>query len=264
MKKAYIFLLHILICVGGAYGQTGINTEAPQQQLHIAGTTSNTPIGSSGISVVKPTIRIDGLNNTNNSALYTASPSLLQAVSATQSGDLLLTSEYAIPLAVTALGTDEITAPLTLTTPPVTNPPGNNTSITIDGVLKTYTFTLKQKSMVHFLASVSVSAYRTGTTTLIVDGVPRAYHVHFRFSNTPAGSGINTGSQFGTDGNSYSNGTSGGSTGDMYAVPESYLILPAGTYTVQLVARLFGNDYDFTGVIGSGTADMVSIIATPL
>jgi len=261
MKRIYIFLLFAIICTINLYGQTnltGINTTAPQQQLHVAGTTSSTQIGSTGVFLVKPTIRIDGLNNTNNSTLYTSSPSQIQSVSVTQNGDLILSADYPIPVVATSLGTDEITSLVTLNAPGTNG--GNNPSI--EGALKTYTFTLTRTSMVHFLASVSVSVYNTAGATLI-DGTDRAYHAVFKFTAAPAGVAINV--NFGQDGSSYVNSTNlGGVSGNMYVQPESYMVLPPGNYTLQLTGRIFGNDYAFRAIFGQGSADMVSIIATPL
>lgn len=273
MKKIPIFLLFILGCTVRIYGQgpTGINTKTPLQQLHVAGTSSSGTVGATGIQLIKPTILIEGLSKAKNPAIYaipavlSAAPlsltgTVVQPVSVTQDGDLLLNSRLPIPLVATALGTDELPTPI-----PVTEvPDGNNSS---ELLLKAYTFTLTQRSMVHFLASVSVSVYVSGSTSL-TDGINRAYHAVFKFTSTVPAGLVTTNVNFAQDGASYTN-TSGTTSGDMYLQPEAYLVLPKGTYTVQLVGRIFGYDLPARAVFGQGSvaqnnADMVSIIATPL
>lgn len=294
MKSTYLLWLLIVTSIANGYGQgpTGINTNTPQQQLHVAGTSDKpgTQIGTSGIYTIKPTIRIDGLNKANNNAVngpyalpllltmppysWTAS-SWVQPVSVTQDGDLLLSRDYVIPLIATQVGSDALTA-TSFTAPGAPNPaPG----VSIDGTLTGgtgYTFTIKQTCMVHFMASVSVSIYQAGaagSTVLLTDGVNRAYNVFFRFTSAsftnPSGNpALITGAtgfyQFGTEGNSYVNANTTGIAGDMYINPEAYLVLPPGTYNVDLWGRFFGYDYSFNAIVGGGTEDMISIMATPL
>lgn len=233
-------------------GLTGINTLTPQQQLHIAGTSSSTQIGTSGINVVKPTIRIDGLNNTNNAALYSASPSLVQDVFITQNGDLVIGDNAPKVVVATALGTDEIPTAVTL------NDAGTNAGATT--VLKTYTFTLTQSSLVNFLGSISISVFNSSGGSLI-DGVNRNYSAFFRFTTAPAGVTVNQ--RFGNNGASYTNNIAGSSAGIMYMQPETSLVLPAGSYTVELAGGIYGGSEAFRAIMGGGT-DMVSIVVLPL
>lgn len=292
MRNSVLFWLIPIFYAATGYGQglTGINTinTVPSQQLHVKGTftPASTQIDTSGIYVVKPTIRIEGLNRTNNTSFaytlpsllttapYSAAPytwpaSLIQPVSVTQDGDLLLSRDYVLPLIATKLGTDALTA--TTLTSPLPNPaPGTAAEGSLTGGVG-YSFTLNQTCMVHFMASVSVSIYQSGgaaAKTILTDKMNKAYHVHFRFLSKPVASTVVIGTaannQFGTDGNSYTNTNSGGSPGDMYANPEAYLVLIPGTYKVDLIGRLFGYQFSCDAVFGGGAEDMVSIIATPL
>ena len=239
------------------YGQTGINTvsTSPQQALHVNGTSVSSQIGTSGVYLVKPTIRIEGLNNTNNT-VASGSTSLVQHVSATQDGDFILSNDYVAPLVATNLGTDEITTAVTINV---------TTTGLVTGVLKTYSFTLNQPSAVHFLATVSVSVYDSSGAVL-TDNINRVYRSWFNFTAAPAGVTIST--PFGHNGYSYTNNSSTGSTGNMYLQPEAYLVLPKGNYTFQLigvaVGSASGDIYPCRAIFGQGAADKVSVIATTL
>ena len=235
-------------------GLTGINTFTPQQQLQVSGTTSSTQIGTSGIFVVKPTIRIEGLNNTNNS-VASSSTSLAQPVDVTQNGDIILSPNLAISLITSSLGTDAITSAVT-----VSPADGTVTSAT----LKTYTFTLNQTAMVHFLASVSTSVFNTSGSRL-GDSNNKICFSSFRFTAVPPGSGIAINTSFGSDSFNYINTSIlAGATGNFYLQPESYLVLPPGTYTLILLGQAYGESYDFNAVFGQAADDMISIVAIPL
>lgn len=257
MRIKLFFLLFNLVYIVNIYGQTGINTVSttPQQALHVNGTSVSSQIGTSGVYLVKPTIRIEGLNNTNN-AVASGSTSLVQHVSATQDGDFILSNDYVAPLVTTNLGTDEITTAVTINV---------TTSGLIIGVLKTYSFTLNQPSAVHFLASVSVSVYDSSGAVL-TDNINRAYRSYFNFTAAPTG--VTTNSPFGHNGYSYTNNNLTGAVGNMYLQPESYLILPKGNYTVDLVGGAAGSGTSTINVLraifGQAGSDMVSIIATAL
>lgn len=255
MKNRYIFLLLILIFMSRMYGQSGINTSntTPSQNLQVAGVSASTQIGASGVYVVAPTIRIDGLNKANNS-LAAASTSILQPVSATQDGEFILSNDFAIPLVATNLGTDEL--------PTVVNVDAVN-GLTASGIIKTYSFTLDQPSAVHFLAAISVSIYDINGS-LLTDKINRIYRCVFNFTLAPSGVTINT--PFARSGYSYTNGNSNGFSGSMYLQPEDYQVLPKGSYTVQLIGYVSGGTTNapitsVRGTFGEGGSDMVNITA---
>lgn len=253
MKKiTFLFILVLARMV--IYAQSGVNTTTPQQQLQVSGATSSTPIGTAGIKLVNPTIRIDGLNNTNNTVAKNSS-SVVQPVDVTQDGDFILSPNLAIPLFSNLPGTDAINPAVTVTT---------TDTLFKSLTLKTYTFTLNQTSMVHFLASVSASVFNTSGTRA-GDGKNKICSSTFRFTSAPAGSGIALNTSFGTEMFDYYNtSTTIGTTGNMYLQPEAYLVLPPGSYTVILLGQALGSSFTFSAVFGQGTDDMVSIVATPL
>lgn len=257
MRIKLFFVLFNLVYIVNIYGQTGINTfnASPQEALHVSGTSVSSQIGTSGIYLVKPTIRIDGLNNINN-VVASGSTSLVQQVSATQDGDFILSNDYVTPLVATNLGTDEITTAVTINV---------TTAGLATGVLKTYSFTISQPSVVHLLASVSVLVYNSSGAVL-TDNINRAYRCYFNFTVAPSDVSIN--SPFGHNGYGYTNGSLTGAVGNMYLQPEAYLILPKGNYTVDLVGGAAGSGLAPTNplraIFGQGGSDMVSIITKAL
>jgi len=242
-----------------AQTQTGIGTAAPAQALHVtAGTTSPTTLKTtlSGdlIKLVTPTVRIDGLNKTNNTVANSSS-SLVQAVSVTQNGDFILSPEFAVPLVAATLGTDMIT---TIT---LNNPSG---SLFASTTLKSYTFTLAQTSLVHILSSISVSALNS-SDNILTDNANRICGVEYTFSAAPAG--VSTNSYFGDDGYNYANGVNlglNGVSGKMYVQPEAYMVLPKGTYTLLVWGWTYVEEWPMHARFGEAADDMVSVTAFPL
>ncbi len=92
MKKRLLLLTCSLLPVM-TYSQVGINTSDPQQALHVSGTPtpySTAPnVGTTTVKVIEPTIRIEGLNATNNPA-HSSDVNSLQRVYASKDGDLML------------------------------------------------------------------------------------------------------------------------------------------------------------------------------
>ena len=258
MKRIIIAL--ILVPVNMAlYAQAGINTTVPQQRLHVSGATSSTQVGTSGIYLVQPTMRIDGLNNANNS-VSKGSTSLVQAVDVTQNGDLILTPNAPIPLFYTNPGTDALPSSDTITMHSIA---ADTTAV--PATLGTYSFNLNQTSLVHFLASISSAVYDT-LGKVLTDTKNRICFTVFRFTSVPAGSGITTNLSFGVDSYTYINtqATLTGVSGNMYSEPDAYVVLPPGSYTVVILGETYGAYFPFRAVFGLANNDMVSIVATPL
>jgi len=257
MKKILISLLFTLTgFMTYAQTQTGIGTAAPAQALHVtAGATSSTTLKTTltgdAIKLVTPTVRIDGLNKTNNT-VASASSSLVQAVSATQDGDFILSPEFAVPLVAATLGTDMIT---TIT---LNNPSG---SLFASTTLKSYTFTLAQTSLVHILSSISVSALNS-SDNILTDNANRICGVEYEFSAAPTG--VSTGTYFGDDGYNYTNGGNSGVSGKIYVQPEAYMVLPKGTYTLLVRGWTYVEQWPMHARFGEAADDMVSVTAFPL
>lgn len=254
MKSFLLIILAALSVPFFSYAQgnikSGIGTANPQQALHIAGPTSApVAVGNTGVLLVKPTVRIDGLNSTNNTA-HNASDGAnsLKRVYASQNGDLVLVNAAQESLSNQQFGDGTI----------------SNSSITSllgagieSPALKTQSFTLTEPSVVNITASLNVQL-----SAILTDGTAKLYGAYFRFSAVPAASGISTTANFGRNEKSYTNTQATGTTGDFMITPRADLVLPAGTYTVNLYGYMQGGALTFTVNFANSTNGGENLIIT--
>ena len=246
MKNILLLILGMTIGVN-AFCQAGIDTLSPQQMLHVNGAPStSTAVGTTGKFLVTPTVRVGGLNQTNNPA-QPASPAISTLpLYATVSGDLVIGSRgqrVVQSLAgANAIPVDSITVP------------SGTAGITV--TLYTVTFTLNQPALVYFAADVAF-AFTTSpsSSASITDGQAKSAGLEFTFSSVPAGSGIPTGSYFaaviqpfmqsGFNGTNPFGPTGVVPDGNLTYNLDKVLKLPTGSYTFSVIAY---------GSAGSGTA----------
>lgn len=262
MKKI-IMLLALLVLLGlpgfAQTAQTGINTISPQQALQISGTPSTTvATGIAGKALVTPTIRIDGLNQTNNMA-HPASGNSVLPVYATSNGDLVTASNKTQLIIQTLPGIDAIPTAIPLTV--------SGTAVNTV-VLKTISFTLARPSLVHFSSMISIANVATSSTNAIItDGRARMMGLQFQFTAS-ATSGIPLNTPFASDTDTYTNSSApGGST-----IPTGYyfynlgktLKLAAGAYTFQILGCAASNNNPLYLTFGLSTAPADSINITAL
>lgn len=260
INKISFIVLFLIVFISG-YSQnekTGIETINPQQALHVAGNSTTTAIGTTGVSLVKPTIRVDGLNATNNAAHLAADGSnSLKRVYANDNGDLILiNSTLELPVLAQEIGDIIPTVELIGTAAGLESK-----------LLKSQTFTLLQPSVVYFSASFGALLRETvgGVPVTITDARAKLYGSYFIFTAVPATSGVSTTATFGNLRQTYTNNTATGSQGIFVLSPRATLVLPAGTYTVALygalASNLFGNR--FRVQFGGSTNENFLIHAMP-
>lgn len=202
----------------------GINTTNPQQKLEIAGTVNviDTNIGTTGVKLVQPTIRIDGLNSTNNSTVFsgadTVNPLYVDANGNT------ITIKGVEAYNNTQPGTDAIITPVTLTA----NPSG------VTANLVTVSFTLNQASIVNISSMLSANVKNSSGAEL-VDGRARLIGAGFYFTAKPAAeTTIVLNSTTANESIPFTNFTSGSVSSQLKISPSLEMVLPAGNYTVAL------------------------------
>ncbi|UFH31090.1 hypothetical protein LNP04_14050 [Chryseobacterium sp. C-71] len=267
MKKiSTIFFLSF--SMGMVYAQTGnvgINTNNPQQKLHIGGSSSvvDSNIGTTGVQLVSPTIRIDGLNSTNNPTVFTSTettnPVYVNAsgISSTVKGVQLFSN--------TAVGGDAITTPVTLSNPTLA---GTVPSVRSTGALATVSFTLTQRSVVYIASSLSARVIDTSGNPL-VETNHKIIASNIIFDLAPASTGLQgtgaTRNFSSTDTAIYTNGVAN-SINTITLSPSSELILPAGSYTINLYGITGGATQrpEYRVVFGEGARDKLNVFAKPL
>ncbi|WP_419869490.1 hypothetical protein [Chryseobacterium sp. CT-SW4] len=257
MKK--FILGSIVLGIHNLYAQVGISTTSPQQTLHIAGTSSSSVIEGTSVQIVRPTLRTDGLNNTNQSI-----EDKLRPVSVTNQGDIILSHPLVRPLVLidfinTANGEkDYIPSAVTI------NQTASSTRTQLP--IRSFNFTLPSPSIVKFNVVTSFQFFNALDGNIITDGSNRAWGTILRFSQAPSGISTAQNSVFGESIRSYNNVVANtGASGIFYTTSNDTLYLPQGNYTldINLFAETAPTQNPLRISYGGGN-DTVSIIAYSL
>ncbi len=208
-------------------GNVGISNTAPKEKLHISGNTS--------------TIRIDGLNTTNNTTNVTGDP---------------------MPVYVDDNGTMVIRPSLVQTYMPVDAynfTTGNTISSSNGGgvttTLYTSTFTLTQQSLIYINYQFSAQLFRNGGGA-ITDGKPRLFRGWVEVNgdaNRPMAYDTGTYANRPDSNGTYANGF-------YYLSGSTYVQLPAGTHTVRLFGLGYGGTFDYQILFGGTDYEHFQII----
>lgn len=227
MKKLFYFAVFLANIVSA---QIGIGNTSPQKALHISGAKSTTPIAGTSVEIVKPTVRIDGLNNSNQSIA-----AKLRPVSVSDKGDLVLAPNLVKNLIMidsfnpANSETDYLPSPIT------TNQ--TSTALTTNLSLRNFDFVLNTPSLVRIGAVTSFRFYRADNGNPISDDSNRLWGTRFRFVSAPSGISTASTAYFGESLKGYYSRLSNASATQIhYANSEDVLFLPAGSYTIEIIA----------------------------
>lgn len=210
MKNSIILSLLCFTIASASWAQVGIGTTNPQEDLHIAGSGS--------------TVRIDGLNSTNNSKNLGGSSKynvLVDADGNLSLGDL--TGEIS--------SQSYVSAPVTVQTTP------NSGLNSAELYKKDFTLTQRALVIVTYYISMDFSSY-DGTAT-IDDGRAKVAHNYFYFGD---GTTADTSKAYGMTSSVYSNSNCDTATGFIYNSRSTTIPLEPGTYSVHLNGAVFGGD----------------------
>jgi hypothetical protein len=150
MKKLKFIYLFALASSQSIFAQVGIGTSFPQKALQISGTSTSTLITGTSVSLVTPTIRVDGLSNSSQGISNTK----LKPVLVTDNGDLVVSKSLAnVLLMIDPINTSNTTTDF------LTSAVTTNASILTDTILKSFTFNITEPSLVNFNANTSIQLY---------------------------------------------------------------------------------------------------------
>jgi hypothetical protein len=258
MKKTFILCL-LIFGFSSVTAQIGISTGTPQKALHVGGAVSSAPISGTPVNIVRPTIRVDGLNNSNQSIT-----DKLRPVSVTDKGDLVLSHLAFIPLVIidpintTNAEKDYIPNPII-----INQSAANNITNTL---IRSFTFTLNSASLVKFSTTTSFRFQKASDGGVITDGSNRIWGTKYKFSSAPAGISTSDNAYFGETIRGYNNAVNNtGGTGTFYASCDETLLLPKGNYIldVNLFAGTESSQTPMRITYGEGS-DTISIVAYPI
>lgn len=188
--------------------QVGVNNAKPLQALHVSG---------SGTGNRQPIIRIEGLNQKNNTAHENSSST--KRIYADLNGTLVVLNNNNYSKAT----------PL-----PSTNIPAG-----AEGSVASISFTLDTSSIVHIEARVGMTVANdlsdplSSASAQLRNGQARLFGSYFKFTSAPAN--IQTNTAFGNVTLSHSTNNGGAQlSGIYYFEPRKDLYLPPGSYTLVL------------------------------
>mgnify|MGYP000489404662 CR=1 FL=1 len=216
MYRNYFIILLSFFTITHLFSQVGIGTTNPMQDLHIAGNNS--------------TIRIEGLNATNNT-LNNGSGNI--PVSVNTNGDLVL--GQAVNAIIDIHGTSSF--------PTTTVSSGSGYD---EETLNSGTFTLGQERWVSGTFEVAVQDVKQAGGTNITDGAPRIVTSIIYID----------GIQISRDSQLYNNSRSGGTIASGYLVLDGsfFLKIPAGNHTYSIVVSIYGGSYSSRALFGGVAA----------
>ncbi|SHI91116.1 hypothetical protein [Flavobacterium haoranii] len=257
MKKIYLLFIWVSYI---SFGQVGIGTQTPQQDLHVAGSNS--------------TIRIEGLdviNNVENNGLE------LTPVYVTNKGNLTLTpptyisggTGYELPLII-LMDTPNFVPDNILSLPVPYNDHGrvinsDNSTESVTGLIHSITITVPSASMIEFKYAMSIlySATDLSSTpydpSFITDERTRSYQTYFCIDLFSDGlDATELAKHYGTKGQYY--GTAkGGTRGYTYMNSQAYATLPSGTHTVYFYGVVNDPPDTYTSIGFGGANEYLKI-----
>jgi hypothetical protein len=244
-------ILFVFLSIQIGVAQVGIGTVDPQADLHIAGDTS--------------TIRIDGLNATNN---VNNDGTSLQPLYVDNNGELTLTNRPSTEL---LLNLDGVLGSVRHTIDTGSLGESNQREL-----YATPSFTITRNAMITITygLGISIENYQAGQGSYVSDGKPKLYRTFFKLGDGSTSSGTS----YAKVANTYVNTIDTFPlnqvilTGFMYVNATEHIYLVPGTYSVHLFGRVVGALSNggasspvasdaFTAVFGAGSDSYVRVIA---
>ncbi len=231
MKNTITCCLLGVLAIFVSNAQVGIGTTNPQETLHIAGSGS--------------TLRVEGLNNTNNANNLGGSSSY--NVVADSEGNLGL-----------GMPSGEISSDSNIPSPITVRTTANSGLNSAELYQKN--FTLSQRALVVITYYVALDFESFDGTAKIDDGRAKVAHNYFYLGN---GTTANTSKSYGMTSVVYTNINCDTATGFIYNSRSMTIALEPGRYSVHLQGAVFGGDLTADASFGVkfGNGDRLDIQA---
>jgi len=234
-KHKYLLQVLLFLCllsVTTLKAQTGVNTDDPQEALHIGGATSK--------------FRVEGLNATNNTnnlggadlynLMVDAQGNLALGL---QSGSLYSASKLSSPVAVqtTAMaGLNEVE-------------------------LYQHNFTLAQRALLVVTYNINIAFLSFDGLSNVADGRAKITHNYFYLGD---GTNADLTTAYGMSSSVYANYTAGAASNSMVNSQTQILTLAPGTYSIHMYGASFGGGVAagaaFRSIFGNGDRLDLSVI----
>ena len=231
MKNRITLCVLCFFCLFVSRAQVGIGTVNPQSELHVAGSGS--------------TIRVDGLNSTNNS--NNLGGASMYNVMVDGDGDFKLGNM-----------SGEISSDSNISTPVVVQTTATSGLYTAELYKKNFTLTQRALVVITYYVALDFSSY--DGTAKIDDGRAKVAHNYFYLGN---GTTADTSKSYGMTSVVYSNVNCDTATGFIYNSRSMTIALDPGTYSVHLQGAVFGGDLisDAAFRVAFGNGDRLDISA---
>jgi len=215
MKNTILLCGLCFFTVLTSLAQVGIGTTIPQEALHVAGNSS--------------TIRIEGLNSTNN--IENLGGGDIYNLMVDADGDLTIGNQSGEIMS----DFDNLAIPVVIQTTPTA---GLNSA-----ELYQKTFTLTQNALVVINYTISMDFYNYGGTAAIDDGRSKMGHNYFYLGD---GTTADTSKAYGMTTSVYANSDCDTASGYVYNSQSVSIPLGPGTHSVHLYGSVYGGNASAT------------------
>jgi|GEM_PF-1951128 len=242
----------VLGSTGANAVNVGIGNIAPQQLLQLSGTSASSAIGTTGVNLITPTARIDGLNSTNNS-VHQSGDNEPRPVYVSRNGDLVVAPSTEVVFSDDNFISNTSTVTISLASG------GTGINSTTQQVYTT-NFTLNRRAVVCMNYELS-HVYNDYGGASIADGIGRSMRSYIKLVNATTSATVNNSCAIG--GSYYYNSVNASSilNGFFVSTGNYNLELPAGTYTIQLFVVLAAGAGKGSALTFGGTSDQIQVVA---